>query len=161
MTFAELMLAVHDWRRRMPPARVRRAVRRQLESEEGVEGFPRGFPVGAALVMVRMGVGPDTRCVALSAPEPAIALEPASCLEAGPEAPERGAPDRAAPVSARARELVRSRLAHGPRPGAEIEAAAEAAAIPERSLIAAASSLGVRTRKGRTETEHQKSKSLI
>ena len=50
--------------------------------------------------------------------------------------------------SERARALVRERLKHGPKPEAEIEAAAQAAEIPKRSLIAAASVLGVRTQKG-------------
>lgn len=50
--------------------------------------------------------------------------------------------------STRARALVREQLKDGPRAGAEIEAAADAAAIPARSLIAAASALGVRTRRG-------------
>jgi hypothetical protein len=43
---------------------------------------------------------------------------------------------------------VRERLASGPKPGSEIEAAAAAAAIPERSLIAAADALGVVTKRG-------------
>jgi hypothetical protein len=43
---------------------------------------------------------------------------------------------------------VHEQLANGPKPGAQIEAAAEAAEIPERSLIAAADDLGVRTRRG-------------
>ena len=50
--------------------------------------------------------------------------------------------------SERARALVRERLADGPKPGWEIEAAAEAAAIPEHALIAAADELGVVTARG-------------
>jgi hypothetical protein len=41
-----------------------------------------------------------------------------------------------------------SASADGPKPGAEIEAAAEAAEIPEHSLLAAASALGVRIQRG-------------
>jgi hypothetical protein len=48
----------------------------------------------------------------------------------------------------RAKALVREQLKHGPKPGAQIEAAAQAAEIPKRSLIAAASVLGVRTQEG-------------
>jgi len=48
----------------------------------------------------------------------------------------------------RARALLRDQLKHGPKPGAQIEAAARAAEIPEHSLIAAADALGVRTRRG-------------
>jgi hypothetical protein len=43
---------------------------------------------------------------------------------------------------------VRERLADGPKPGSEIEAAAEAAAIPAAALIAAADELGVVTKRG-------------
>ena len=68
MTFEELVVAVYDWMRRLSPAQVRNAVRRQLESEEGVEGFRRGISVEAVLVMVQMGLGPGMRPVALSAP---------------------------------------------------------------------------------------------
>ena len=53
------------------------------------------------------------------------------------------------PVGKRARALVREQLANGPKPGDQIEAAAKAADIPERVLIAAASALGVRTQRGR------------
>jgi hypothetical protein len=50
----------------------------------------------------------------------------------------------------RARTLLREQLKQGPKPEALVirAAAAEAAEIPERALIAAASLLGVRTRKG-------------
>jgi hypothetical protein len=37
----------------------------------------------------------------------------------------------------------------GPKPGAEIEAAAQAAAIPKAVLLAATDELGVRTRRGK------------
>jgi len=48
----------------------------------------------------------------------------------------------------RARRLLREQLADGPKPGAQIEAAAQAADIPKCWLIAAASALGVRTQRG-------------
>ena len=51
-------------------------------------------------------------------------------------------------LSQRARDLVRSQLANGPKAEAYIIAAAEAAAISERSLIAAADRLGVRCQRG-------------
>jgi hypothetical protein len=51
--------------------------------------------------------------------------------------------------SGAARALLREQLRHGPKPAAQIEAAAEAAAIPESALIAAADALGVRTQRGR------------
>jgi hypothetical protein len=43
---------------------------------------------------------------------------------------------------------VCEQLADGPKPGTEIEAAAKAAAIPERSLIRATDKLNVRTQRG-------------
>jgi hypothetical protein len=49
----------------------------------------------------------------------------------------------------RARALLRAQLADGPKPGALVEAAAQAAEIPKPALIAAADELGVRTRRGR------------
>jgi hypothetical protein len=162
MTFAELVVAVHDWTRRLPLAKVRAAIQRQLESEEGVEGFHRGISIDAVLVMVRMGLGPGMRLVvfglrgeAPAAPrrdepsETAIASESASKPEAEPEAAER-APRREwrRRPSKRAQALVREQLANGPKAEAEIEAAAQAAEIPKPSLIAAADALGVRTRRG-------------
>jgi hypothetical protein len=61
-----------------------------------------------------------------------------------------GAATSAAPqsVGARARALVREQLKDGPKPESSVMAAATAADIPERTLIAAASVLGVRTRRG-------------
>jgi hypothetical protein len=47
-----------------------------------------------------------------------------------------------------ARALLRQELKDGPKPGALVEAAAAAAALPERSLIRAADALGVRTQRG-------------
>jgi hypothetical protein len=51
-------------------------------------------------------------------------------------------------ASERAQRLLLAHLANGPKPGALIEAAAEAAEISERALVAAADVLGVRTQKG-------------
>src|SRR5215831_2534830 len=51
--------------RRLSPGQVRNAIKHQLESEEGVEGFHRGISVDAVLVMIRMGLGPGMRPVAL------------------------------------------------------------------------------------------------
>jgi hypothetical protein len=43
---------------------------------------------------------------------------------------------------------VRAQLANGPKPESHVVAAAEAVDIPERSLIIATDTLGVRTRRG-------------
>jgi hypothetical protein len=80
--------------------------------------------------------------------EPEKTPPPASeGVEPKPEAPKprnRALP----PEQKRARALLRRELKGGPRPGAQVEAAAEAAEIPERSLLAATDALGVRTQRG-------------
>ena len=48
----------------------------------------------------------------------------------------------------RARAFLQQRLKDGPKPGAELEAAAKAVAIPESALIRAADALGVLSRRG-------------
>jgi hypothetical protein len=45
---------------------------------------------------------------------------------------------------------LRKQLANGPKPGSQIEAAAEAAEIPTRFLIRTASALGVRAKRGQS-----------
>lgn len=51
-------------------------------------------------------------------------------------------------VSSKARALLPEHPAHGPRLGAHIEAAVEAAGLTERALLSAADALGVRTQRG-------------
>ena len=51
-------------------------------------------------------------------------------------------------VSECARALVCEQLKHGPRPESSVMATAEAAEIPERSLIIAADVFGMRTQRG-------------
>jgi hypothetical protein len=48
----------------------------------------------------------------------------------------------------RTRALLRKQLKHGPRPGAQIEAAAQAADIPKPVLLAVTDELGVRIKRG-------------
>ena len=48
----------------------------------------------------------------------------------------------------RARALLEEQLRHGPKLGSQVEAAAEAAEIPKRSLVVVADALGVRMQKG-------------
>jgi hypothetical protein len=59
-------------------------------------------------------------------------------------AKRRGRPPRVQ----QARALLRQHLADGPRPGTEIEAAAQAAEIPKRELLAACDGLDVRSQRG-------------
>jgi hypothetical protein len=47
-----------------------------------------------------------------------------------------------------ARALLQEQLADGPKPGALVEAAAQAAEIPKRELLTACDGLDVRTRRG-------------
>jgi hypothetical protein len=70
-----------------------------------------------------------------------------ACIEDQPPSPKRrgGMPKGSAE---RARAFLHDQLVEGPKPGAEIEAAAQEAAIPERSLLAATDALGVRTQCG-------------
>jgi hypothetical protein len=68
------------------------------------------------------------------------------CIEDRPLSPKRrgGRP----PTVQQAQALLREQLADGPKPGTEIEAAAQDAAIPERSPIRACDALDVRTQRG-------------
>jgi hypothetical protein len=56
--------------------------------------------------------------------------------------PEAKKASRSKGATARAHMFLREQLADGPRPGTQIEAAAQAAEIPARSLISAAPALG-------------------
>jgi hypothetical protein len=75
---------------------------------------------------------------------------PGAAVSAPTAAPSAPAPRRGSNgLRAReARALVQAQIADGPKPGAQIEAAAKAAAIPARTLLAAADELNVRTRRG-------------
>jgi hypothetical protein len=70
-------------------------------------------------------------------------------VDAAAESPPRKR-RRRPPKSTRARAhaLLREQLADGPKPGALVEATAQEAAIPERSLLAATDALDVRTQRG-------------
>jgi hypothetical protein len=158
MTFEQFAAIVHHWQARMTAEQVHPATESLLRRGV-VDGLPWRPPrdssweppVDEVLAMVATGE---------VVPMPDRKVEPAASPPKLPRAPRTRKPDEtdgptSAPVpslrgrsSKRAQALVREHLAHGPKPGAEIEAAAEAAAIPERTLIAAASVLGVRTRRG-------------
>jgi hypothetical protein len=94
---------------------------------------------------------PEAKLTDIPAPQLEKTDTPLSPLKSGfsgdPEAPSRkrlGPP----PMVRQARALLRKQLADGPRPGTEIEAAAEAAEIPKRELLAACDGLDVRTQRG-------------
>jgi hypothetical protein len=150
MTFEQFAAIVHDWQARMTAEQVHSATESLLRRGV-VDGLPWRPPrdssweppVDEVLAMVATGE---------FVPMPDRKVEPAASPPKLPRAPRTRKPDEtdgptSAPVpslrgrsSKRAQALVREHLAHGPKPGAEIEAAAEAAAIPERTLIAAACS---------------------
>ena len=52
------------------------------------------------------------------------------------------------PEQRRARALLRQELKDGPKPGAQVEAAAAAAGLAKRGLLAATDALDVRCRQG-------------
>jgi hypothetical protein len=80
------------------------------------------------------------------APAPDVAQAEAKPAQ---EQPHKGKRKSAvAGLGERARTFVREQLAKGAKPEAEVTAAAEALEIPQRSLIAAADALHVRTQKG-------------
>jgi hypothetical protein len=130
----------------MTPAQVRPAA-------SSIVGLPIDLPpkitVEAARWLWRPGVRAHLRGILQAAKS-----EPTSILTGKPvqSAPKRRRTEpKREPLSetkARARELLHKQLARGARPGAQIEAAVQAAEIPERVLIAAADALRVRTRKG-------------
>jgi hypothetical protein len=101
-------------------------------------------------------VGDEAIAPTTAAPSPAAGperplnceiLPPAKKREPG-KAKSRGWMERRGRPSKRAQALVREQLKHGPKPESAVMAAAHFADIPERSLIAAADAIGVRTRKG-------------
>jgi hypothetical protein len=69
-----------------------------------------------------------------------------ACDVQGPAASADARAPRPAAASAASATLLREQLADGPKPGTAIEAAAQAAEIPKRALIAATDALDVRCR---------------
>jgi hypothetical protein len=127
-----------------------RACTETLWGMGGIDDLPRGTTLDAVLVAIASGARP-VPADAKAEPEAVPAVKRRRARgDRSPKAKdawETGLSIRGRP-SKRAQALVREQLAHGPKPGEAIQAAAVAAAIPERSQIAAASALGVRTRKG-------------
>jgi len=94
---------------------------------------------------------PEREDQKIAATEPEQTPPPLSDItELKPDAPAASKPRRRAlpPEAKAARALVRAHLAKGPKPGAQVEAAAAAAGLAKRSLLAATDALGVRTQRG-------------
>jgi hypothetical protein len=169
MTFEQFIATVEEWRSRLTPALVCEATENILRM--GIVDLPTGTTAAQVLAIVSSGApiapapAPST-AAADAAPAVAASTSPiverasisppaaATATDTAPDLPASlrrrgGYPrGRAAEAHAKARALVREQLADGPRPASQIEAAAEAAEIPTRSLIAAADALGVRTQRG-------------
>lgn len=167
MTFEQFIATVEEWRSRLTPALVCEATENILCM--GIVDLPPGTTAAQVLAIVSSGApiapapAPNTadaaRAVAAST-SPIVeraSISPPAAATATDTAPDLPASlrrrggyprGRAAEAHAKARALVREQLADGPRPASQIEAAAEAAEIPTRSLIAAADALGVRTQRG-------------
>lgn len=107
MTFERFAACVREWRASMTPAQVRSAATSILPIVE----LPRGTTVDAALHAVAAGRAP----VSSAAP----VLKPRKVLRKR----------QGVQPSPRALPLVRAQLAHGPKPGEDILAAADFASI--------------------------------
>jgi len=119
-----------------------RAVRGELSWQIGGLGHSGG--IATKLVAAALNSKPISRFLA----RPRVKKSKKDRLTQAKSRPSRNTPSAPRRVPERARALLRQQLADGPKPKALIEAAAEAAEIPERSLLAAASALGVRTQRG-------------
>jgi hypothetical protein len=110
----------------------------------GIVVVPRGTTFEAALAAIAKGEPVPVPVLAGKVPQPGsgrIATHIAA----------RNPTDTASrnPVDKRDRALLRDQLKHGPRPAAQVEAAARAADIPKHALLDATDALGVRARRGR------------
>jgi hypothetical protein len=150
MTLEVFVTCVRDWQARLTPEQAR-ACAAGLIAMGIVDDLPRGTGVETALAMMD-GHAPSPPLLEATAEDitpPAVEPEAApqrkresKKAKSGVGMEMRGRPSK------RAQALVREQLEHGPKPGEQVAAAAHLADIPERSLIAAADALGVRTRKG-------------
>ena len=139
MTFEQFAAVVRDWMNRLTPAQARSCAegfRRQVY----ISDLPDEIPLDAVLAAIARG-GPAPEKAAPKPPQRQAVNSPRKVRSRAGQG-LRGRP------SMRAQALVREQLANGPRRGEDVQAAAHLADISERSLIAAASSLGVRSRKG-------------
>lgn len=149
MTFEQYIDVVRDWQSRLTPEEVRRCI--ESLSRMDIVDLPQGVDVSVDRVMaIAAGVAsmPVPEVKAAPEPEPPWPRESKKAKLPHVRKFGTGQGSRGRP-SERAQALVREQLADGPKPGAEIEAAARAAEISEHALIAAADVLGVRVRKGK------------
>jgi hypothetical protein len=164
MTFEQFAAIVRDWQSRLTPEQAR-ACAEGLRRQVYISDLPDEIPLDAALAAIAKG-GPapvpdgnrknqlsggdrphlNTEKQASSAPKSAPAAK-RQAVESTKATSGTGQDLRGRP-SKRAQAPVREQHAKGPKRGEEVQAAADLANISERTLIAAASSLGVRTRKG-------------
>jgi hypothetical protein len=137
MTFEQFATIVRNWAGRLD-AGAGPIGRREPPSPIYISDLPDASPLDAVLAAIARG-GPAPVPKAVPKPPP---RSPATVKSGTGHQGSRGQPSK------RAQALVRAQLAAGPKRGEEVQAAAHLADISELSLIAAASALGVRTRKG-------------
>ena len=145
MTFEQFAAVVRDWSTRMTPAQVRSAAESIVQL---IDDLPCETTLDTALATA-----------AKSEPVPALdgeVIPPNAEATRGQQndfVPRRGFKqrqrDQQPPARGPARSNSSARAAqHGPQPGDQVEAAARAAEIPKRALLAATDALGVRTERG-------------
>ena len=141
MTFEEFVRTVADWRARLAPAHARRAIENLLQMR--LVDLPRGEVLEIALLLAMvLAAKKEEAPPAEERPLVVTKSEAATPLGDPPRYKRRQWAEK------HARAFLKQRLKRGPRPGAEIEAAAVAALIPESALIKAADKLGVVSRRG-------------
>jgi hypothetical protein len=138
--FVRIVLKGKDrnWLGRMTPAQLREATASMLS---GITDLPPGATVD--WVLTQAMAGKDEAPASVSDGKAELGIPPAAASQQ-----TKPKCKRSLQTNARACELVREQLADGPKPESTVMAAAHLAEIPERSLIAAASALGVRTPRG-------------
>jgi hypothetical protein len=139
---------VQDRRTRLAPAHAARAVERL--SQLRVVELPQGEILEVALLLA-MILAARKEAPSISEEQPlAIVKSEDAGRMTGSEGVRRQNDFTGSRwiTDKRARDFLQHCLKDGPKPGAEIEAAAAAAAIPENTLIRAADALGVLSRRG-------------
>jgi hypothetical protein len=160
VTFKQLIAVVRDWQARLTPEQARTAIEDlAIRVTVSIDGWwlQVSLDVDAVLAFAASGqpaVGLVDVGKFLQMPEPPRTSKGAKPARAAlpsepPPRTPRPARHRGRPaMSDKARALLCEQLANGPKPESQIAAAAEAADISERTLMAAAGALGVRTRRG-------------
>jgi hypothetical protein len=158
MLWEQFATLARDWMKRLPPAEARAALAAVLAATVA-NAHEVDIDAAIAQALAESAPAPEVEAESAAAPVPAGKAEP-EIVPAQRRRPTKhsaakrtsvrsgGAGKALQPVGKRARALVREQLKHGPKPAAQIEAAAQAAEIPKAVLLAATDELGVRTQRG-------------